>query len=98
MYLEPIFSSEDIKAKMPKDYVKFVQIDKSWRQNMDQFHKDVNYYYYYYIIYNYKFTAVHLGANRQRQAAAGVQDQQQSARGDPEKSGPVPEHKEEVLP
>ena len=44
MYLEPIFNSEDIKAKMPKEYQKFVLIDKSWRTNMEQFHKD-NYLY-----------------------------------------------------
>jgi dynein heavy chain len=35
MYLEPIFGSDDIKKKMPKEREKFESIDKSWRACME---------------------------------------------------------------
>ena len=35
MYLEPIFSSDDIKKKMPLEKMKFEIIDKHWRATMD---------------------------------------------------------------
>ena len=40
MYLEPIFSSDDIKKKMPKEREKFETIDKNWRAAMDQYFKE----------------------------------------------------------
>lgn len=42
MYLEPIFSSEDIKAKMQTEKSKFDAVDKSWRIILDQFSKESN--------------------------------------------------------
>ena len=35
MYLEPIFSSDDIKKKMPAETNKFNTIDKNWRTCME---------------------------------------------------------------
>jgi dynein heavy chain len=35
MYLEPIFSSDDIKKKMPREREKFDVIDKNWRMAME---------------------------------------------------------------
>ena len=40
MYLEPIFSSDDIKKKMPNEKIKFENIDRHWRATMDQFNKE----------------------------------------------------------
>ena len=40
MYLEPIFSSEDIKKKMVIEKQKFDSVDKNWRTTMDQFEKE----------------------------------------------------------
>lgn len=40
MYLEPIFSSDDIKKKMPKEREKFEIVDKNWRAAMEQFSKE----------------------------------------------------------
>ena len=40
MYLEPIFSSDDIKKKMPLEKAKFEGIDKYWRLVMEQFYKE----------------------------------------------------------
>ena len=40
MYLEPIFSSDDIKKKMPREREKFDMIDKNWRAAMEQFSKE----------------------------------------------------------
>lgn len=34
MYLEPIFSSEDIKAQMPTEARKFEKVDEDWRNIM----------------------------------------------------------------
>ena len=42
MYLEPIFSSEDIKAKMQNEKLKFDTVDKNWRITMEQFSKEPN--------------------------------------------------------
>jgi dynein heavy chain len=36
-YVEPIFSSEDIKHKMPREHLKFVQVDRSFLSNMQLF-------------------------------------------------------------
>lgn len=44
MYLEPIFSSDDIKKKMQMEKNKFDQVDKNWRQTMDQFSKEPGIY------------------------------------------------------
>jgi dynein heavy chain len=35
MYLEPIFSSDDIKKKMPKEREKFEIVDRNWRAAME---------------------------------------------------------------
>ena len=40
LYLEPIFSSEDIKKKMPAEKAKFESVDKSFKFLMEQFAKD----------------------------------------------------------
>lgn len=40
MYLEPIFISEDIKKKMPKERERFETIDRNWRACMEQFQKE----------------------------------------------------------
>lgn len=40
MYLEPIFSSDDIRKKLPKEKEKFDLIDKNWRSCIDQFQKE----------------------------------------------------------
>jgi dynein heavy chain len=40
MYLEPIFSSDDIKKKLPREKEKFDQIDKNWRATVEQFIKE----------------------------------------------------------
>lgn len=42
MYLEPIFTSDDIKKKMPAETNKFNTIDKNWRAAMEQFFKEPN--------------------------------------------------------
>ncbi|KAM3134228.1 hypothetical protein pb186bvf_013648 [Paramecium bursaria] len=42
MYLEPIFSSEDIKKKMAAEKMKFERVDAHWRQVMEQFQKEPN--------------------------------------------------------
>lgn len=34
MYLEPIFSSEDIQQKMPVEKGKFEQVDKHWKYTL----------------------------------------------------------------
>jgi dynein heavy chain len=40
MYLEPIFSSEDIKQKLAVEKVKFDSINRSWRSIMETFHRE----------------------------------------------------------
>jgi dynein heavy chain len=40
MYLEPIFSSDDIRKKLPAEKAKFDAVDKNWRQTIDVFFKD----------------------------------------------------------
>lgn len=35
MYLEPIFSSPDIKVQLPDEYVLFEEVDTTWRTTMD---------------------------------------------------------------
>jgi len=40
MYLEPIFSSEDIKKKMQNEKAKFDLVDKHWRTTMEVYEKD----------------------------------------------------------
>lgn len=35
MYLEPIFSSEDIKLKLALEKIKFDSVNKSWRSIME---------------------------------------------------------------
>lgn len=42
MYLEPIFSSDDIKKKMATEKMKFEKVDAHWKQVMDQFSKEPN--------------------------------------------------------
>jgi len=37
-YLEPIFNSDDIKRKMPIESMKFVAVDRNFRNNMQSFH------------------------------------------------------------
>lgn len=39
-YLEPIFSSDDIKRKMPVEHKKFEAVDRTFKLNMEIFHKD----------------------------------------------------------
>jgi dynein heavy chain len=39
MYLEPIFSSDDIQEKMPLETKKFDQVDKHWKATIEQFLK-----------------------------------------------------------
>jgi len=38
--LEPIFASDDIKKKMPLEHKKFEGVDRTFRANMENFHKD----------------------------------------------------------
>jgi len=42
MYLEPIFSSEDIMAQMPEEGAKFTIVDKNWRQIMETATQDAH--------------------------------------------------------
>lgn len=42
MYLEPIFSSEDIQQKMPVEKQKFDQVDKHWKITVEYFTKEKN--------------------------------------------------------
>ncbi|CAD8115295.1 unnamed protein product [Paramecium sonneborni] len=42
MYLEPIFTSDDIKKKMPQETLKFQKVDFHWRAVMEQFSKEPN--------------------------------------------------------
>jgi hypothetical protein len=39
MYLEPIFSSEDIQQKMAAKKAKFDAVDKQWKTTMEIFAK-----------------------------------------------------------
>jgi dynein heavy chain len=34
LYLEPIFSSEDIMRQMPQESKRFIQVDRLWRKTM----------------------------------------------------------------
>jgi len=36
MYLEPVFSSEDIMKQMPLEGTKFREVDKAWKKLMDK--------------------------------------------------------------
>jgi dynein heavy chain len=40
MYLEPVFSSEDIMKQMPVEGNKFREVDKDWRALMKQVKED----------------------------------------------------------
>ena len=42
MYLEPIFSSEDIQQKMAAEKAKFDIVDKHWKVTLEQFTKEKN--------------------------------------------------------
>lgn len=42
MYLEPIFSSEDIQQKMPLEKQKFDQVDKHWKITLEVFTRQKN--------------------------------------------------------
>lgn len=42
MYLEAIFSSEDIMRQMPEEGKAFQKVDASWRQLMESTNKDPN--------------------------------------------------------
>lgn len=42
MYLEPIFSSEDIQQKMAAEKKKFDEVDNQWRTTMESFVKERN--------------------------------------------------------
>ena len=42
MYLEPIFSSDDIKEKMKTEKGKFDLVDRAWRSAMEIYSKDSN--------------------------------------------------------
>jgi len=35
MYLEPIFSSDDIMQQLPLEGKRFATVDRSWRKTMD---------------------------------------------------------------
>lgn len=39
MYLENIFSAEDIQKQLPSETTKFFAVDKFWRENMIRTHK-----------------------------------------------------------
>lgn len=39
MYLENIFSAEDIQKQLPAETTKFFAVDKFWRENMIRTHK-----------------------------------------------------------
>ena len=43
MYLEPIFSSEDINKQLPSESKRFQAIDTTWRKFMDEFFKIPNF-------------------------------------------------------
>jgi len=40
MYLEPIFSSEDIQKRLELEKLKFVGIDQFWRYTMEKLKKE----------------------------------------------------------
>jgi len=40
MYLEPIFSSDDIKKKLASEKAKFDLVDRNWRMLIEMFHKE----------------------------------------------------------
>ena len=42
MYLEPIFSSEDIQEKMAAEKLKFDEVDKHWKVTIEIFTKEKN--------------------------------------------------------
>lgn len=42
MYLEPIFSSEDIQEKMAAEKLKFDEVDKHWKITLEIFTKEKN--------------------------------------------------------
>lgn len=42
MYLQPIFSSEDIQQKMAAEKEKFDKVDKTWKTTLDIFAKQKN--------------------------------------------------------
>lgn len=42
MYLEPIFSSEDIQQKMAAEKLKFDQVDKHWKLTLEIFTREKN--------------------------------------------------------
>lgn len=42
MYLEPIFSSEDIQQKMANEKVKFDAVDKHWKATIEIFTREKN--------------------------------------------------------
>ena len=42
MYMDPIFSSDDIKKKLPNEKIKFDQIDKCYKITVEYFVKEPN--------------------------------------------------------
>ena len=40
MYLENIFSAEDIQKQLPAEATKFQQVDKFWRETMNRTNKN----------------------------------------------------------